>query len=71
MKDVFYTLLVVWVVWRIIDGLNASRIRTRNNQPSSAGKEGETTISYMPPSAERIKKKSPDDGEYVDYEEVK
>lgn len=69
MKDVFYTLLVIWVVWRIIDGLNAARTRSRNQQASSNGREGETTISYTPP--ERTKKKSPDDGEYVDYEEVK
>lgn len=70
MRDVFYTLLVVWVIWRIIEGLNSARARTRNDQTSAGGRVGETTITYTPPT-ERTKKKFPDDGDYVDYEEVK
>jgi hypothetical protein len=70
MKDVFYTLLVVWVIWKIVDGLNASRLRSRNSHVSSNERYGETTVSYAPPT-EKTKKKFPDDGEYVDYEEVK
>jgi hypothetical protein len=68
MKDVFYTLLVVWAVWRIIEGVNAARSKGANQTPSGR-RTGETTISYTPP--ETNKKKFPDEGEYVDYEEVK
>jgi hypothetical protein len=68
MKDVFYTLLVVWAVWRIIEGVNAARSKGANQTPSGR-KMGETTVSYTPP--ETNKKKFPDEGEYVDYEEVK
>jgi hypothetical protein len=67
MKDVFYTILVVWVVWRIIEGVNAARSKGANQTPS--GRMGETTISYTPPGTN--KKKFPEEGEYVDYEEVK
>jgi len=68
MRDVFYTLLVIWILWRIIDAVNSTKSRSRNQQAQNDGRVGETTISYTPP--ERQKKKSPDDGEYVDYEEV-
>jgi hypothetical protein len=68
MKDVFYTLLVVWVIWRIIEGLNTMKSKGANQTPSGR-RMGETTISYMPPDTN--KKKFPEEGEYVDYEEVK
>ncbi len=69
MKDVFYTILVVWIIWRIIDGLNTARSRDRKTQSSSNKKVGETTIMYAPPETQ--KRKLPDEGEYVDYEEIK
>lgn len=70
MRDLFYTLLVIWIIWRIIDAINTSRARSANHHTSHPhNKVGETTISYTPPEAS--KRKSPDDGEYVDYEEVK
>lgn len=71
MRDVFYTLLVIWVIWRIIDAINTSRVRSSNqqNHSSNGSRVGETTISYTPPETQ--KKKFPDDGEYVDYEEIK
>ncbi|HET6227789.1 MAG TPA: hypothetical protein VFF27_16010 [Bacteroidia bacterium] len=66
MRDVFYTLLVIWVIWRIIDALSNSK------QKSGKSKVGETTVSYTPPET-TAKKKYPgdDEGEYVDYEEIK
>ena len=68
MRDVFYTLLVIWIIWRIIDAINTSRVRS-SNQQNHGSRPGETTISYTPP--ETTKKKFPDEGEYVDYEELK
>jgi hypothetical protein len=70
MRDVFYTLLVIWIIWRIIDALSTTRARSRSQQSHSEERIGDTTISYTPPSG-RQKKKFPDDGEYVDYEEIK
>ena len=67
MKDIFYTLLVVWLLWRIINSVNSHRAK-RANQQQTSSKEGETTVNFVPP-----KKKNVGDveGEYVDYEEIK
>lgn len=68
MKDIFYTILVVWIIWRILDSLNL--IRTKNSAAKSASgkRPGETTVDYIPPKS---KGKFEDSGEYVDYEEIK
>lgn len=68
MKDLFYTLLVAWILWRIFSSVNAHRAKKANQQQTTSKKEGETTVNYIPP-----KKKNVGDveGEYVDYEEIK
>lgn len=67
MKDVFYTLLVVWLIYRIVNALSA---KGRSSEGQQKSKVGETTVSYTPPE-EAPKRKYPDEGEYVDYEEIK
>ena len=71
MRDVFYTILVVWIIWRIISAFSAygNKHRTvgtdfRDNIPE----EGKTTIKHTPSINKKI---SDDEGEYVDYEEIK
>ncbi|MFL5764343.1 MAG: hypothetical protein ACJ77K_10425 [Bacteroidia bacterium] len=61
MRDVFYTILVVWILYRIMDGVNSMRPR-RNDSPGPA-------TDSEPAS----KKKNPiaEEGEYVDFEEIK
>jgi hypothetical protein len=68
MRDLFYTILIVWVVWRILNSVNTMRAKKTSAGNMSAKKTGETTVNYVPP-----KKKSPgnDEGEYVEYEEIK
>lgn len=66
MKDVFYTILVAWIVWRIYVSFSRSKSATQNT--SSSKKEGETSVDYIP---ETKKPKDFKGGEYVDYEEVK
>ena len=70
MRDVFYTLLVVWIIWRIMNGVNSIKTKVSSNATRSQNqrKPGETTVDYVPPKA---KSKYDDAGEYVDYEEVK
>lgn len=68
MRDIFYTILVVWILWRIVNSISAYRSKQSGNYQSSQGKEGDTTVDYIPPSKRRI---SDDEGEYVDYEEMK
>ena len=69
MKDLFYTILVVWIIWRIMNSVNV--IRTKPSAPyppSSSKKEGETTVDFVPPKKKSV---ADSEGEYVDYEEVK
>jgi len=67
MRDLFYTILVVWVVWQILRSVSAYK-QKQNNATSSSKKRGETSVDYIPPQ----KSKFPDgEGEYVDYEEIK
>jgi len=73
MRDVFYTILIVWIIWRVLDGISAygAKKETRaadNFSSKSKRKEGETSVDYVPPIKKRI---SDDEGEYVDYEEIK
>jgi hypothetical protein len=69
MRDVFYTLLVAWIIWRILNSVNNVRTRQSSGAKSTAyRKPGETTVDYVPPSNKR---KDDDEGEYVDYEEIK
>ena len=55
-KDVFLTIVIAFVVFRIMGELS----RRRNSNPS-AGKSGENQKNKQPP----------DDGEYIDYEGIK
>jgi hypothetical protein len=69
MGDVFYTILIVWVIWRIF---GRSPVKTHvihhhdYNQPRN--NEGEVRISS---NKKEEKEKRKDDGEYVDFEEIK
>lgn len=68
MRDLFYTILVVWIIWRIVSSINSYKSKQANNAPQNHQREGETTVDYIPPVKKRI---SDDEGEYVDYEEMK
>ncbi len=69
MRDVFYTLLVVWIIWRIMNGFSSVRSAgSAPKQPSSRKKEGETTVNFVPPKKKSV---ADNEGEYVDYEEIK
>lgn len=72
MKDVFYTILVVWIIWRILNSVKNYGSKTNSNrndlnQDKKQG-DGNTSIKYAPPVKNKIRE---DEGEYVDYEEMK
>jgi len=67
MKDVFYTILVAWIVWRIY--VSFSRSKSSNQNTTTSKKEGATTLDYIP--EDNKKKTDFKGGEYVDYEEIK
>ncbi len=72
MRDAFYTILVVWIIWRIVNTYNSYTARQHNDADNSFGQrnneDGKTTVTYNPPASKKI---SDDEGEYVDFEEIK
>ena len=68
MKDVFYTILIIWILWRILNSVNNRRVKNNSARSAQQRKQGETTVDYIPP---KNKGKFDGEGEYVDYEEVK
>lgn len=72
MKDVFYTILVVWIIWRVLNSVkNYGAARNNHLNDLNQNKrqaEGDTSIKYVPPVKNKIRD---DEGEYVDYEELK
>ena len=73
MRDVFYTLLVVWLVWRVVTAFSNSKSKASSNSSTNSAQQqrrttGATTVDYVPPKKKSI---GDDEGEYVDFEEVK
>ena len=67
MRDLFFTILAVWAIWRILESVKISRFSTKDNYDQGK-KEGEIKVEYQPP---KKNDKNDEDGEYIDYEEVK
>lgn len=61
MRDIFYTIVVVWLVYRIWHAFSAPA--SKNASPQ---KEGDVTIQNHSSNPKNNEK-----GEYVDYEEIK
>lgn len=72
MRDVFYTILIIWIIGRVLNSITAYRAmranKPGNNNPRSNSSGGDTTVEFEPPTK---KKFNDDEGEYVDFEEVK
>jgi hypothetical protein len=69
MADIFYAILIFWVLYRIFGGFSVKKfVHPRNNPAQSRKQEGDVTISS---NKNNNKRTSGDEGEYVDYEEVK
>lgn len=68
MRDIFYTLVVIWLIYRIWNAF-ASKPKPANTATdfSSRKEEGEVTIEKM----DKSKPPKNESGDYVDYTEVK
>jgi hypothetical protein len=68
MADVFYTILIVWVLWRILGGSTRTYVFHKHSHTTQqAKKDGDVSVSYKKPE----EKKPDSGGEYIDYEEIK
>ena len=63
----FITLLIVWIIFRIL-GRGKTVIPGNYSEKENRKKEGEISINYDEKKSDR---KGNDEGEYIDYEEIK
>ncbi len=68
MRNIVWTIIVVWVVWKIYNAF-ASKAKNQSveSNTSSKRKEGEVKIDKNIDQQSHFR---PNDGEFVDYEEV-
>ncbi|MEW6468139.1 MAG: hypothetical protein AB1458_04405 [Bacteroidota bacterium] len=72
MQEIFFTILVIWLLFRIFGSASVRTVifnQSPRHSSSEQKKEGETTITSSGPN--RQKSPSAEAGEYIDYEEVK
>lgn len=73
MRDIVWTVIVIWVVWKIYDAFkNASKTKTQSqafdgNQNNHQNTDGEVKVDKNSSPKSHF---NPTDAEYVDYEEV-
>lgn len=72
MRDVIWTIIIIWAVWKIIDALKFfnSASKTAQNNQNTRPYSQESTQNVNTSSSKKGELKA-DAGEYVDYEEVK
>ncbi len=68
MADLFYTVLIIWVLWRIFGGSAKTTVFNKHSYNKPEKQEGEVTITS---TSKTDQDKNTDKGEYVDYEEIK
>lgn len=73
MQELFFTLLTIWVLFKIFGKSmvkHQSFSYTQNNYNKTEEKEGEVKMPYIKDKNKKQKKNS-EEGEYVDYIEIK
>lgn len=74
MRDIIWTVIIVWIVWKIYDSFkavskpNTQRVNTNQQQSRSQNHDKTTVNSFGENNKSHL---DPNIGEYVDYEEVK
>ena len=75
MRDLIWTLIVVWLIMRVIDFYRASVSRKATSQSTGSTYQSRSNQSTSPQNPEKLKKAVREhvnrEGEYVDFEEVK
>jgi len=69
MQEIFFTILVIWLLFRIFGQVKAHRVFTINKNPANDGRQKPGKVKMENQQASP-KNKEPF-GEYVDYEEIK
>ena len=73
MRDIIWTVIIIWVIWRIISAFRtvssaSRRVQNNDRNQQNYGNDTYQTKENAHPKKGELKS---DAGEYVDYEEVK
>lgn len=71
MRDIIWTIIGIWLLWRIIDAFrsySSAAKKVRNHQSNHHQNTDHYHTQNPPPKKGELKS---DAGEYVDYEDVK
>ncbi len=70
MRDVIWTVIVIWLIYKLVDFFKNSSAKKSYNYHSQTNTQ---TNNYSTPSNKKdaIRKGADNEGEYVDYEEIK
>ena len=71
MRDILWTIIGIWVLWRIIDAFRSFSSKTKVSQNSGSNQNYNQNQSNTHNSQPKKGELKSDAGEYIDYEEIK
>lgn len=79
MRDIIWTIIVIWLIYKVVDLFrSASQKKSYAYQQNQTNRQQNTYNNqqqqYQPPKKDvksALKKSADNDGEYVDFEEIK
>lgn len=74
MRDVFWTIIVIWLIYQLVSIFKnaGSKKRYAFNQNETEQSNKNTTATFIKKDVKTAMKKHADkEGEYIDYEEIK
>lgn len=76
MRDIIWTLIVVWLIYKLVDIFRGSTKKSFANNSSNQNMQNEQTtttanFSTKKDHKEVIQKSADKEGDYVDFEEIK
>ena len=74
-KEIFFTIVVIWILFRIfgrkITVVHNHNTFTQNNYDKEEKRKEDVKIDYVPKKDQKKGPGKDDEGEYIDFEEVK
>lgn len=73
MRDVIWTLIVIWLIYKLVDIFRGSTKKSfvNNSTTQSQQTESKTTFTSKKDPKEVIQKSADKEGDYIDFEEIK
>lgn len=69
MRDIVWTIIIIWLVWKVYNAfISKAKTQPINQKKYQQKREGEVRIDK---NVNQNSHFNPNDGEYVDYEEIK